>query len=105
LFAASGKGQSTTTIFDLRKAGPAAQVKELQTGDAQALAWDYTGQYLATAGSTGVTVQMYQKSSKSWSEPFRSSSPAVALRWGAQAKSLVAVSSEGVVSVLRPKEE
>ncbi|KAL2260470.1 hypothetical protein VTK26DRAFT_5515 [Humicola hyalothermophila] len=103
-FAAAGKGQSTVTIFDLRKSGPAAQVKELQTGDAQALAWDYTGQYLATAGSTGVTVQMYLKSSKSWSEPLRSSTPAAALRWGAEAKSLVTVSKEGVVSVLGAKQ-
>lgn len=103
-FAASGKGQSTTTIFDLRKSGPAAQVKELQTGDAQALDWDYSGQYLATAGSTGVTVQMYQKSAKKWSEPLRTSSPAAALRWGEQARSLVTVSKEGVVSVLGAKE-
>ncbi|KAG7290097.1 hypothetical protein NEMBOFW57_000092 [Staphylotrichum longicolle] len=103
-FAAAGKGQSTTTIFDLRKSGPAAQVKELQTGDAQALAWDYTGQYLATAGSTGVTVQMYLKSAKAWSEPLRTSSPAAAIRWGAEAKSLITVSKEGVVSVLGAKE-
>jgi pre-mRNA-processing factor 19 len=103
-FAAAGKGQSTTTIFDLRKSGPAAQVKELQTGDAQALAWDYSGQYLATAGSTGVTVQMYTKSSKAWSEPLRTSTPATAIRWGAEAKSLVAVSKEGVMSVLGAKE-
>ncbi len=103
-FAAAGKGQSTTTIFDLRKSGPAAQVKELQTGDAQALAWDYTGQFLATAGSTGVTVQMYQKSAKAWSEPLRTSTPATAVRWGAEARSLVTVSKEGVVSVLGVKE-
>ncbi len=104
-FAATGKGQSTVTIFDLRKEGGAAQVKELQTGDAQSLAWDYTGQFLATAGSTGVTVQQYLKSSKSWSEPLRTSVSAVALRWGDDAKSLVTVNREGVVSVLGTKEE
>ncbi|KAK4131557.1 Prp19-domain-containing protein [Trichocladium antarcticum] len=103
-FAAAGKGQSTVAIFDLRKSGPAAQVKELQTGDAQTLAWDYTGQFLATAGSTGVTVQMYVKSAKSWSEPLRTSTPATAIRWGAEARSLVTVSKEGVVSVLGAKE-
>ena len=103
-FAAAGKGQATTTVFDLRKSGAAAQVKELQTGDAQALAWDYTGQFLATAGATGVTVQMYQKSAKAWSEPLRTSSPATAVRWGAEARSLVTVSKEGVVSVLGVKE-
>ncbi|KAK4039385.1 hypothetical protein C8A01DRAFT_47107 [Parachaetomium inaequale] len=103
-FAAAGKGQSTTAIFDLRKSGAAALVKELQTGDAQGLAWDYTGQYLATAGATGVTVQMYLKSAKAWSEPLRTSTPATAVRWGAEAKSLVVVSKEGVVSVLGVKE-
>lgn len=99
-FAASGKGQSTTAIFDLRKAGPAALVRELQTGEARALSWDYTGQFLATAGAEGVTVQMYAKSAKAWSEPLRVGKPAVAVRWGEQARGLVVVSAEGVVSVL-----
>ncbi|KAK4448955.1 Pre-mRNA-processing factor 19 [Podospora aff. communis PSN243] len=104
-FAASGKGQSTVTVFDLRKEGAAAQVRELQTGDAQSLAWDYTGQFLATAGSTGITVQQYLKSSKSWSEPFRNSTAGVALRWGSDAKTLVTVNKEGVISVLGAKED
>lgn len=47
---------------------------------------------------------MYLKSSKSWSEPLRTSTPAAALRWGAKAKALVTVSKEGVVSVLGAKE-
>ncbi|KAK1831442.1 hypothetical protein QBC39DRAFT_283111 [Podospora conica] len=103
-FAAAGKGQSTVTIFDLRKEGAAAQVKELQTGEAQSLSWDYTGQFLATVGATGVTVQQYLKSSKAWSEPLRTSVPGVALRWGAEAKTLVTVGKEGVVSVLGVKQ-
>lgn len=103
-FAATGKGQSTVTIFDIRKQGDAAQIRELQTGDAQTLAWDYTGQFLATGGSTGVTVQQYLKSSKSWSEPFRSSIASVALRWGEDAKTLVTVNKDGVVSVFGLKE-
>ncbi|KAK5655234.1 hypothetical protein OQA88_5801 [Cercophora sp. LCS_1] len=104
-FAATGKGQTTVTIFDIRKQGDAAQIKELQTGDAQSLAWDYTGQFLATGGSTGITVQQYLKSSKSWSEPLRSSISSVAVQWGEDAKALVAVSKDGVVSVLGSKEE
>lgn len=104
-FAAAGKGQAATTIFDLRKSGSAARVRELQTGDARALAWDYSGQFLATAGASGVTVQMYLKSAKAWSEPLRTSAAATALRWGADAKSLVTVSGEGVVSVLGLKED
>ncbi|KAK4461564.1 WD40-repeat-containing domain protein [Cladorrhinum samala] len=100
-FAASGKGQQTVTIFDLRKEGAAALVKELETGDAQSLAWDRTGQYLATVGSTGVTVQLYLKKAKAWSEPLRTSVPGTAIAWGAEAKSLVTVNKEGVVSVLK----
>lgn len=49
-------------------------------------------------------MQLYLKSSKSWSEPLRTSLPATAIRWGADAKSLVTVSKEGVVSVLGAKE-
>lgn len=100
-FAATGKGQQTVSIFDLRKEGDAAKAKELQTGDAQSLAWDRTGQYLATVGSTGVTVQMYLKKAKAWSEPLRTSVPGTAIRWGTDAKSLVTVNKEGVVSVLK----
>jgi len=91
------------TIFDLRKEGDAAKAKELQTGDAESLAWDYTGQYLATAGSTGVTVQQYLKGSRAWSEPLRNSVPSVCVRWGGDAKSLVTVNREGVVSVFGTK--
>ncbi|KAK4186681.1 WD40-repeat-containing domain protein [Podospora australis] len=100
-FAATGKGQQAVSIFDLRKEGAAAQVKELQTGDADSLAWDKTGQYLATIGSTGATVQMYVKKSKQWSEPLRTSVAGTAVRWGTNAKSLVTVNREGVVSVLK----
>lgn len=89
------------TIWDLRKEGSAAEVKALGTGsNVDSIAWDYTGQFLATAGPSGVTVQYYAKASKSWSEPLRSAVPAVALAWGDQGKSIVAVGSDGVVSVL-----
>ncbi|KAK4227742.1 WD40-repeat-containing domain protein [Podospora fimiseda] len=100
-FAATGKGQQSVTIFDIRKEGAAARVKELETGDTQSLAWDKTGQFLATVGSTGVTVQLYLKKAKAWSEPLRTSVPGTAIAWGADAKSLVTVNKEGVVSVLR----
>ncbi|KAF5514551.1 Pre-mRNA-processing factor 19 [Colletotrichum fructicola] len=65
--AATAKGQSSVTIFDLRKEGDAARAKTLETGGpVQSLAWDYTGQFLATGGAGGVTVQQYIKSSKAW---------------------------------------
>ncbi|KAH7361515.1 cell cycle control protein cwf8 [Plectosphaerella cucumerina] len=104
--AATAKGQSSVTVFDLRKEGDAAVAKVLETGGAvSGLSWDYTGQFLATAGGSGVTVQQFTKSSKSWSEPFRSSVGAVAVRWGEEAKQLVSVNAEGVVSVFGAKQE
>ncbi|KAH8178556.1 prp19/Pso4-like domain-containing protein [Sarocladium implicatum] len=103
--AATAKGQTTVTIFDLRKEGDASVAKVLETGGAvQSVSWDYTGQYLATGGASGVTVQQYAKSSKKWSEPFRNSVPAVSVRWGAEGKQLVSVNNEGVVSVFGVKE-
>lgn len=102
--AASAKGQTTVTIFDLRKEGSAAATKVLETGGSvQSLAWDYTGQYLATGGPSGVTVQRYAKSSKNWSEPFRNSAAVVSIKWGDCAKKLIAVNGDGVVNVLGVK--
>ncbi|PKS13367.1 hypothetical protein jhhlp_000138 [Lomentospora prolificans] len=104
-FAATAKGQTTVTVFDLRKEGDAAKAKVLEIGGSvQSLAWDYSGQFLATAGASGVTVQQYAKSSKSWSEPLRSSFASSGIRWGADGKKLVAVNTEGVVTVLAAKE-
>ncbi|KAI1277722.1 WD40-repeat-containing domain protein [Xylaria sp. FL0933] len=105
-FAATAKGQTTVTIFDLRKQGDAAQAKVLDIGSAvQSLAWDYSQQFLATAGPAGVTVQQYNKGSKSWSEPLRAAvSNAVDVAWGPNAGHLLVVNSEGVVSVLGPQE-
>ncbi|KAI1636294.1 cell cycle control protein [Biscogniauxia mediterranea] len=105
-FAATAKGQTTVTIFDLRKEGEAAQVKVLDVGSVvQSLAWDYSQQFLATAGPSGVTVQQYSKGSKSWSEPLRAAVSAVDVKWATNASKLVAVNGEGVVSVLGAKEE
>lgn len=102
--AGTAKGQTTVTIFDLRKEGAAATAKVLETGGSvQSLSWDYTGQFLATGGPSGSTVQQYLKSSKSWSEPFRSSVPAVAVSWGPSGQKLVSVNGEGVVTVFGVK--
>jgi pre-mRNA-processing factor 19 len=102
--AGTAKGQTSVTVFDLRKEGAAATAKVLETGGSvQSLDWDYTGQFLATGGSSGVTVQQYIKSSKKWSEPFRNSTPAVAVRWGQDGKKLVSLNGEGVVTVFGVK--
>ena len=103
--AATAKGQTTVTVFDLRKEGDAATAKVLDVGSSvQSLAWDYTGQYLATAGPSGVTVQQYSKGKKSWSELLQSATPAVSLTWGEQAKQLITANGEGVISVLSAPE-
>ncbi|KAI0189430.1 WD40-repeat-containing domain protein [Astrocystis sublimbata] len=106
-FAATAKGQTTVTIFDLRKQGDAAQAKVLDIGGAVAhLAWDYSQQFLATAGPAGVTVQQYSKSAKSWSETLRSGvGNAVDVKWGPNAGQLLVVNAEGVLSVLGPTEQ
>ncbi|CAJ2506616.1 Uu.00g078020.m01.CDS01 [Anthostomella pinea] len=104
-FAATAKGQTTVTIFDLRKEGDAAQVKVLEVGSAvQSLAWDYSQQFLATAGPTGVTVQHYSKGSRKWSEPFRAAVSSVDIKWVANASKLLAVNGDGVVTVIGPNE-
>ncbi|KAM0801349.1 cell cycle control protein [Usnea florida] len=96
--AAAVKGSTSVSIWDLRKA---SQIKILETGgQVTSVRWDYTGQYLATAGPTGVAVQMYSKSSKAWSEPLRSAVPALSVDWGSSAKHLVSLNEEGVITVL-----
>jgi pre-mRNA-processing factor 19 len=98
--AATAKGQTSVTIFDLRKEGDAVVAKVLETGGSvQDVSWDYTGQFLATAGPSGVTVQQYAKGAKKWSEPLRNATPAVAVRWGQEGRSLVSTSADGVVTV------
>lgn len=99
-FAAASSSSPNITIFDLRKDGDAAKAKELPTaGPIRSLAWDYSSQYLAAAGPSGVTVHQYLKSSKAWSVPLEIGGRAVAVRWGEKAKTLVWVQEEGEVLV------
>jgi pre-mRNA-processing factor 19 len=103
-FAATTKSSTSVTIFDLRKQGEAAQVKVIDIGSrVDSIRWDYTGQFLATAGPSGITVQQYTKASKTWSEPLRNAISATALEWGAQAHTLVCINGDGVVTILGSK--
>jgi pre-mRNA-processing factor 19 len=103
-FTTAIKGSSSVTTYDLRKQDEAAVVKAIDTGSrVDGIKWDYTGQFLATAGPSGVTVQQYTKSSKQWSEPKRSAVPATAVAWGVNGNSLVSVSRDGVITVLGSK--
>ena len=100
-FAAVAKGSSSVVIFDLRKEGKAAEAKVLEIGgQVDSIRWDYTGQYLAASGPRGLTISQYTKGSKSWSDIISTAVPATAVAWGPEAKSLVTVSVEGVVTVL-----
>lgn len=85
-------------MWDLRKLNA---LKTLEMGTAvSAISWDYTGQFLAACGPGGVVVSQYTKSSKAWSEPLRKAISAVDVKWGARAKSVVALTGDGAVSVL-----
>ncbi|PHH61607.1 hypothetical protein CDD81_8122 [Ophiocordyceps australis] len=99
------KGKSTITITDLRKSGAAA-IKELEaSGPVQTLDWDYTGQFLAAGGESGLTVHQYIRSNKQWSEILRNSVPTSLVRWGAEGKKVISVNDDGVVNVFGSKEQ
>jgi pre-mRNA-processing factor 19 len=96
--ASAHQDQTSAIVWDLRKLN---QLVTLDVGTAvTGLTWDYTGQFLAACGPGGVVVNQYEKKSKSWSEPLRRAVKAVSVQWGSKAKSLVALTSEGAVSVL-----
>lgn len=103
-FSTAIKGSNSVTTFDLRKQGEAAEVRTIDTGSpVESIKWDYTGQFLAIAGPSGVTIQQYTKASKQWSEPKRSAVPATAAAWGTKGHSLALVNSDGVITVLGSK--
>ncbi|EME47540.1 hypothetical protein DOTSEDRAFT_69479 [Dothistroma septosporum NZE10] len=96
--ASANEGQTTVTVWDLRKLNA---LKTLDLGAAVVgIAWDYTGQFLAASVAGAVVVHQYSKSSKSWSEPLRKALNAADVKWGFRAKSLVALTTEGTVSIL-----
>lgn len=96
--AAVTEGSTDISVWDLRKS---KLHKVLETGTrVSSLDWDYTGQFLLSGGPNGLTVQQYTKSTKEWSEPLRSAVPAVAVTWGPSAQSILAISEEGVLTVL-----
>ncbi|KKK27348.1 hypothetical protein P175DRAFT_0507063 [Aspergillus ochraceoroseus IBT 24754] len=96
--AAVTEKSTMVSIWDLRSS---KEVKVLETGSqVDSINWDYTGQFLLTGGPGGLTVQQYSKASKAWSEPLRSAVPATAVAWGAVAQSIVALNTDGGVTVL-----
>ncbi|KAA8652711.1 hypothetical protein EYZ11_008291 [Aspergillus tanneri] len=96
--AAVADKSTAVSVWDLRSS---QEVKVLDTGNQiDSLNWDYTGQFLLTGGPSGLTVQQYSKAAKDWSEPLRSAVPAVAVGWGVTAQRIVALNSEGAITVL-----
>ncbi len=94
------RDSTAIAIYDIRKItnGPVAS---LETGGViDALDWDYTGQFLASAGPDGVTVSQYSKASKAWSELLKSANPATGVVWGKSAQSLLTSNLDGVVTLL-----
>lgn len=98
LAAVAADQSSSISIWDLRKS---TEIKSLETGSPiDAIDWDYTGQFLAAAGSGGITVLQYSKSSKEWSEALKSATPARRIAWGRAAHSIVTIDREGIVRIL-----
>lgn len=97
--ASAGQNQTTVSIWDLRKAAVVDTV-DAENGEVSSAKWDYSGQFLAIAGTSGVAVHQYDKKSKKWSEPFQKAIPARNLAWGANAQSLVALTTQGALTVL-----
>ena len=101
--ASASSSSSNISIWDLRKA---AEIRTLETGlsKVNCLSWDYTGQFLAVGGEGGVSVQQYSKANKEWSEPLKMALPATGIAWTHEAKGLVTVDVEGVLTLLGSKE-
>ena len=96
--AAVSKESTNVSIWDLRKS---TQIKLLEIGgQIERLRWDWTGQFLAIAGRSEVSIQQYSKSTKAWSEPLRAPISAVALEWGADAQSLISLTLDGSITIL-----
>ncbi|KAL5343213.1 WD40-repeat-containing domain protein [Aspergillus crustosus] len=96
--AAVTENSTLVSIWDLRSS---KEVKVLETGSQlDSIHWDYTGQFLLAGGPSGLTVQQYSKTSKAWTETLRSAVPAVAVAWGSAAQSIVALNTDGGLTVL-----
>ena len=96
--AALAQGSTVISIWDIRKS---AQIQSVDAGGVvESIDWDYTGQFLAAAGPGGITVSQYSKASKEWSAPLMVAVPGKSVAWGEAAKSLVAASEDGVITVL-----
>ena len=65
-----------------------------------AVQWDYTGQFIAIAGTSGLVVHQYSKASKEWSEPLKSAVPSVAVEWGLNAGAILCLDADGCITTV-----
>ncbi|KAL8811271.1 MAG: hypothetical protein Q9200_001931 [Gallowayella weberi] len=97
--ASAAKGSTVVSIWDLRKA---AVIHTIDVASIiSAVHWEFTGQFLAIAGPSGLVVRQYSKSSKEWSEPLKNAVPSVAVGWGLEANSIYCLDAQGFISVLK----
>ena len=97
---ASQRDSAAVSIYDIRKPtnGPVASLDV--GGKVDAFDWDYTGQFVASAGSNGVVVNQYSKAAKAWSEVLRTENDAAGVVWGNLAQSLLTTNIDGVVTLI-----
>ncbi|KAL8694472.1 MAG: hypothetical protein Q9218_000885 [Villophora microphyllina] len=99
--ASAARDSTSISIWDLRKAAVVHAMDVMSS--ISALSWEYTGQFLAIAGSSGVIVQHYSKSTKKWSEPLKNAVPSVAVGWGTDGNALLCLDAEGSITTLAPR--
>ena len=92
------RGSTSISVWDLRKSN---EIKAIDTGSAiESIAWDYTGQFLLAGGPSSLSVQQYSKAAKEWSEPLKMAISTMAIAWGANAFSILALGTDGAVTEL-----
>ncbi|OLL22351.1 Pre-mRNA-processing factor 19 2 [Neolecta irregularis DAH-3] len=96
--AASSSCEEAVRLWDLRNG---SQVLTIEGGHGvvNSLCWDGSAQYLALAGSTGVKIMHYKKTTKEWSELASLNEKTGAIAWGPRAETLVVQHENGNLSV------
>ena len=85
-------------IWDLRKS---SQIKVLEIGaPVTSVKWEYTGQFLAAVGQSGIAIQSYSKATKEWTEVLRVGAPANLVEWGPKAESMILLGTDGAILTL-----
>ena len=95
------QGSSIVNTWDLRKSILAKTVDfEMEIAS---LRWDETAQYLAVVGSSGLKVQHYDKSNKSWTMILSCSNrgKTLAVAWAPRGRGVVTLKADGCLCIIR----